>query len=65
MVFDLLDSLRTSTSGSYGVQISFVPDRTGHDSMDCQKMQKELIWRPSKTFSTGMQKTVNWYLGNL
>lgn len=47
--------------------IEFVADRPGHDrryAIDASKIDKELGWRPQETFSTGMRKTVAWYLNN-
>lgn len=47
--------------------ISFVPDRPGHDfrySIDPQKVEAELGWRPSVTFDDGLRRTVAWYLAN-
>jgi dTDP-glucose 4,6-dehydratase len=47
--------------------ISFVADRPGHDqryAIDCSKIASELGWEPSETFSTGLRKTVTWYLAN-
>ena len=47
--------------------ISFVADRPGHDqryAIDCSKIATELGWEPSETFSTGLRKTVMWYLAN-
>lgn len=45
--------------------ITFVKDRPGHDrryAIDSSKLQRELGWKPSKTFETGMAATVDWYL---
>jgi dTDP-glucose 4,6-dehydratase len=47
--------------------ISFVADRPGHDqryAIDCAKIATELGWEPSETFSSGLRKTVMWYLAN-
>lgn len=45
--------------------ITFVKDRPGHDfryAIDCKKIEETLGWKPSHTFSEGLQKTVQWYL---
>jgi dTDP-glucose 4,6-dehydratase len=44
-----------------------VTDRPGHDrryAIDCSKLQRELGWCPSENFSTGLEKTVDWYLAH-
>jgi dTDP-glucose 4,6-dehydratase len=61
----LLDDARPRTGGSYADLISFVKDRPGHDrryAIDSRKIQRELGWRPSESFESGMRKTVRWYL---
>jgi dTDP-glucose 4,6-dehydratase len=47
--------------------ITFVPDRPGHDfryAMDVSKIERELGWRPSRSFESGLKETVAWYLAN-
>jgi dTDP-glucose 4,6-dehydratase len=65
-ICDLLDRLRPRGSGgSYAEQIAFVKDRPGHDrryAIDASKIERELGWRPSETFQSGILKTVQWYL---
>jgi dTDP-glucose 4,6-dehydratase len=54
-----------SDSQSYAVQITYVSDRPGHDrryAINCTKLQRELGWNPRESFSTGLEKTVDWYL---
>ncbi len=70
-VCDLLDTLSPraagSAIGSYREQIRFVPDRPGHDrryAIDASKIERELGWRPAETFTSGIEKTVRWYLDN-
>lgn len=64
----LLDRKRPLASGSPRESlITFVKDRPGHDrryAIDSSKLQRELGWKPSKTFETGMAATVDWYLAN-
>ena len=48
--------------------ITFVPDRPGHDfryAMDTAKIERELGWRPSRTFESGLRETVAWYIANV
>jgi dTDP-glucose 4,6-dehydratase len=65
-VLALLDTVRPRADGlSYRSQISFVPDRPGHDrryAVDSARIERELGWRPRETFATGLAKTVTWYL---
>ena len=52
----------------YKKQITFVKDRPGHDmryAIDASKIESKLGWTPQETFSTGLKKTVQWYLDNL
>jgi dTDP-glucose 4,6-dehydratase len=64
----LLDELRPKPDGSsYQTQISYVQDRPGHDrryAIDASKIERELGWKPSETFDTGIRKTVQWYLAH-
>jgi dTDP-glucose 4,6-dehydratase len=64
----LLDELSPrQDQKSYREQITFVTDRPGHDrryAIDARKIERELNWRPSETFATGIRKTVAWYLEN-
>ncbi len=67
-ICDLLDTLKPlENKKSYRDQISFVTDRPGHDrryAIDATKIERELGWRPSETFETGIKKTIDWYLEN-
>ena len=67
-VCGLLDGIRPRADGqSYRAQITTVADRPGHDrryAIDAGKIERELGWRPSETFETGIRKTVRWYLDN-
>ncbi len=64
----LLDELRPKSDGSrYQTQIAYVQDRPGHDrryAIDASKIERELGWKPSETFESGIRKTVQWYLAN-
>ncbi len=47
--------------------LTYIKDRPGHDkryAIDATKINKELGWKPSVTFEEGLEKTVDWYLGN-
>jgi dTDP-glucose 4,6-dehydratase len=61
----LLDELRPDPAGPYTRLITHVKDRPGHDrryAIDARKIERELGWRPTETFDTGIRKTVRWYL---
>lgn len=63
---DILDEERPRADGkSYREQITYVKDRPGHDrryAIDARKLKNELSWEPAETFSTGIRRTVRWYL---
>jgi len=67
-ICSILDEQRPrSDGGAYSDQITFVADRPGHDrryAMNSRKIQSELGWVPTETFSSGIRKTVQWYLDN-
>lgn len=47
--------------------ITYVQDRPGHDlryAIDATKVQQQLDWLPTESFSSGIRKTVQWYLDN-
>jgi len=47
--------------------ITYVQDRPGHDrryAIDASKIADELGWKPAMEFSTGIRRTVQWYLDN-
>jgi len=64
----VLDELQPRTDGqSYKTQITFVKDRPGHDrryAINASKIKRELGWKPTVTFETGIRETVRWYLDN-
>lgn len=65
-VCGILDELHPKTDGGrYESQIIFVEDRPGHDrryAINTDKIERELGWKPSETFESGIRKTVRWYL---
>jgi len=61
-----LDKLRPGDSPKSDL-ITYVKDRLGHDrryAINAGKMKRELGWEPRFTFEDGIEKTVQWYLGN-
>jgi dTDP-glucose 4,6-dehydratase len=65
-ICNLLDDLYPKKNGgSYSDQITFVEDRLGHDyryGLNISKIEKEIGWTPKENFSSGINKTVEWYL---
>jgi dTDP-glucose 4,6-dehydratase len=47
--------------------ITFVTDRPGHDqryAIDASRLRDQLGWTPAKTFESGLEETVQWYLNH-
>jgi dTDP-glucose 4,6-dehydratase len=70
-ICDILQELTPPSAGSsiqeYRELIKFTEDRPGHDrryAVDASKIERELNWKPTETFDTGIRKTVVWYLEN-
>ncbi len=67
-ICELLDEMAPREDGaSHTAAINFVEDRPGHDyryAIDPQKIEFELGWKAEETFTTGLKKTVAWYLEN-
>jgi dTDP-glucose 4,6-dehydratase len=64
----LLDELRPDPAGPHERLKTYVTDRPGHDlryAMDFSKLARELGWKPSESFESGIRRTVEWYLGNV
>lgn len=62
----ILDKMRPRPDAiSYSEQITYVPDRPGHDlryAIDATKIETELGWKAVEDFESGLMKTVSWYL---
>lgn len=67
-VCDVVDAFAPRADGSSRRDlVTFVTDRPGHDqryAIDCSRIERELGWRPTETFETGLRRTVRWYLDN-
>ncbi|HEX4848355.1 MAG TPA: dTDP-glucose 4,6-dehydratase [Novosphingobium sp.] len=63
-----MDRQRPRADGqSYLTQLEFVADRPGHDfryAVNAGKLIRELGWRPSESFESGIARTVRWNLDN-
>ncbi len=67
LLCDIMDKKLDRKPGESATLITFVKDRAGHDmryAIDASKIKKELGWEPSLVFEEGLEKTVEWYLGN-
>lgn len=65
-ICDILDEL-VPNNNSYKELITYVEDRSGHDTryaIDSTKIKKDLGWVPKETFESGIRKTIQWYLNN-
>ena len=49
----------------FSVEIKYIDDRKGHDkrySINCDKINNELGWKPVKKFEDGLDDTIKWYI---
>jgi len=63
----ILDELKPRDATSYKELITFVKDRPGHDAryaIDATKLETELGWKAQEDFSSGIRRTVQWFLDN-
>lgn len=63
----IMDRKLNRPEGESEKLITYVTDRAGHDlryAIDARKIMNELGWKPSLQFEEGLEKTVDWYLGN-
>jgi dTDP-glucose 4,6-dehydratase len=67
LLCSIMDNRLGREKGTSERLITYVKDRPGHDmryAIDSSKITRELGWKPSLTFEKGLEKTVDWYLGN-
>lgn len=67
LLCSIMDRKLQRVQGTSESLITYVKDRAGHDlryAIDSGKIQQELGWKPSLQFAEGLEKTVDWYLGN-
>lgn len=64
----LLDEmLPESPHAPHSKLIDFVTDRPGHDrryAINATKIERDLGWKPTESFASGLRRTVKWYLAN-
>ncbi|WP_370388703.1 dTDP-glucose 4,6-dehydratase [Snodgrassella alvi] len=69
-ICDLLEKLAPKKPigiNKYRDLITYVKDRPGHDiryAIDASKIKNELGWVPKESFTSGLTKTVKWYIEN-
>ncbi len=66
-ICEILDRLAPKEGLDRKSLITYVTDRLGHDrryAIDCNKIDRELGWKPKESFETGLEQTVKWYLSN-
>jgi dTDP-glucose 4,6-dehydratase len=64
---EILPRPSNADSLSYNDLITFVSDRPGHDlryAIDTSKIENHLNWYPKENFTSGLKKTVIWYIQN-
>ena len=67
-ICSILDEIKPRKDGkSYSEQIAFIQDRLGHDrryAIDSSKIKKDLGWQAGESFSSGLRKTIIWFIEN-
>jgi dTDP-glucose 4,6-dehydratase len=67
-ICSMLDEIKPRKDGkSYSEQIAFIQDRLGHDrryAIDSRKIKKDLGWQAGESFSSGLRKTIIWFIEN-
>ena len=67
LLCEKMDQKLSRTPGTSAQLITYVNDRPGHDlryAIDAAKINRELGWKPSVTFTEGLEQTIDWYLSN-
>lgn len=67
LLCEIMDTKLKRNKGTSEKLIQFVKDRAGHDlryAIDSAKIKTDLGWEPEVEFSSGLEKTVTWYLAN-
>ena len=54
-------------TGKSELLLSHVADRPGHDrryALNCEKIERELGWKPAISLDDGLRHTIEWYRSN-
>ena len=65
LIIERFAKIKGENPKKYQSLITFVKDRPGHDfryALNCEKVEKELGWKPKHPFDQGIDKTIQWYL---
>lgn len=70
IVHRICEIMRTKTNSNtdFTKNISFVPDRKGHDrrySLNSDKFSSHFKWKTQVSFDEGLNKTIDWYLDHI
>ena len=68
LVIKILKVAKTKLNIGKNVRIKYVKDRPGHDirySLNSNKINKNLKWKPKTKLNEGLNKTIAWYLNNI
>ncbi|HGJ64344.1 TPA: NAD-dependent epimerase/dehydratase family protein, partial [bacterium] len=64
---ELVAKIMEKEEDNYKKLITFVRDRPGHDrryAINCDRLKRELGWKRSVDFISGLELTIRWYLSN-
>ncbi len=67
LLCSIMDKKLGRAEGESAKLITYVKDRPGHDqryAIDFSKLKNNLGWTPQVKFPEGLERTVEWYLGN-
>lgn len=71
VVHSLIETVRELAPGrvtkSAEELITYVTDRPGHDqryAINPERIERDLGWSPRENFTTGLRRTIQWYLDN-
>ncbi|MBK6544126.1 MAG: dTDP-glucose 4,6-dehydratase [Saprospiraceae bacterium] len=67
LLCDLMDVKLGNKPGQSRTLIQYVHDRPGHDlryAIDSSHLQNSLKWKPEANLTSGLSKTIDWYLSN-